>query len=68
MAFGTNNLAFRPGQDLLRIERTNVEACYETPVLRFQLSGLLDLAYAAKRRRLRRALALPEPDPAGQAC
>lgn len=46
----------------MRIERTNVEACYEEPVLRFQLSGLLDLAYAAKRRRLRRVLAFPRPD------
>ena len=54
--FGTNNRTFRPGQDLLRIERTNVEADYEPALLRFQLSGLMDLAYAPKRRRLERAL------------
>lgn len=56
-AFGTNNAAFRPGGDLLRIERTNVEAFYPPDVLRFQISGLLDLAYVPKRRRLRRSLA-----------
>lgn len=59
--FGTNNRVFRPGEDLLRIERTNVEADYEPALLRFQLSGLMDLAYARKRRRLARTLAPPSP-------
>jgi peptidoglycan/xylan/chitin deacetylase (PgdA/CDA1 family) len=56
VAFGTNNAVFRPGEHPLRIERTNVEAFYEPELLRFQLAGLLDLAYAPKRRRLRRQL------------
>jgi peptidoglycan/xylan/chitin deacetylase (PgdA/CDA1 family) len=57
-AFGTNHAPFAPGQDPLRIERTNVEASYEPSVLRFQLSVLPDLMYLPKRRRLRRALAV----------
>jgi peptidoglycan/xylan/chitin deacetylase (PgdA/CDA1 family) len=57
VALGTNNQPYRSGRDLLRIERTNVEAFYELELLRFQLCGVLDLAYAPKRRRLRRALA-----------
>jgi hypothetical protein len=56
-AFGTNHATFAPGQDPLRIERSNVEAFYEPDLFRFQLSILPYLAYAPKRRRLRRALA-----------
>jgi peptidoglycan/xylan/chitin deacetylase (PgdA/CDA1 family) len=56
-AFGTNNLPVRPGDDPLRIERTNLEAGYPLDLLRFQISGALDWLYAPKRRRLARRLA-----------
>jgi peptidoglycan/xylan/chitin deacetylase (PgdA/CDA1 family) len=55
-AFRTNNLPFRPGGDLLGIERTNIEAGYPLDVVRFQLSGLLDWIYAPKRQRVARRL------------
>jgi peptidoglycan/xylan/chitin deacetylase (PgdA/CDA1 family) len=55
-AFGTNNLPVRPGDDLLRIERTNLEAGWPLDVVRFQISGALDWMYAPKRRRLARRL------------
>jgi peptidoglycan/xylan/chitin deacetylase (PgdA/CDA1 family) len=55
--FGTNNQVWRRGADPRQIERTNVEAWLPPEVLRFQLSGVLDLVYAAKRRRLRRVFA-----------
>lgn len=56
-AFGTNNRVVRPGDDPLRIERTNLETGFPLDVLRFQISGLLDWIYAGKRRRLARRLA-----------
>lgn len=56
-AFRTNSLPFRPGGDLLRIERTNIEAGYPFDVVRFQLSGILDWLYAPKRGRIEQRLA-----------
>jgi peptidoglycan/xylan/chitin deacetylase (PgdA/CDA1 family) len=56
-SFSGDHATFSPGHDPLRIERSNVEAFFEPDVLRFQLSVLPDLAYAPKRRRVRRALA-----------
>lgn len=56
-AFGTNNLPVRPGDDLLRMQRTNLEAGYPLDVVRFQICGALDWLYAPKRRRLARRLA-----------
>ena len=52
----TNNKVFRPGDDLLRVQRSNIEAGWPLPVVRFLLSGFMDLYYAPKRRRLARAL------------
>lgn len=52
LAFGTNNRPFRPGDDPLAIERTNVEAHLPLDVVGFQVSGALDWMYAPKRRRL----------------
>lgn len=57
IAFGTNNRPVRPGDDPLRIERTNLEAGFPLDVLRLQISGVLDWMYAPKRRRLARRLA-----------
>ena len=56
-AFGTNNVPLRQWGDALWIERTNLEASYSLDLVGFQLSGLMDLAYRRKRRRLRTALA-----------
>jgi len=53
-SFMTNNAPLRPGDDPLHIQRTNVEAGWSLDVLRFQLSGVMDLAYAPKRRRVDR--------------
>jgi peptidoglycan/xylan/chitin deacetylase (PgdA/CDA1 family) len=56
-SFMTNNALFGPGDDPLHIQRTNLEADYPESVVGFQLSGLLDLFYAPKRRRVNRVTA-----------
>jgi len=53
----TNNQVFRPGNDLLQVQRSNVEAAWPLPVVRFLLSGFMDLYYRPKRLRIARALA-----------
>jgi peptidoglycan/xylan/chitin deacetylase (PgdA/CDA1 family) len=50
--FMTNNDPLRPGTDPLQIQRTNIEAGNPLPLVRFQLSGLMDLAYYPKRKRV----------------
>jgi len=52
--FMTNNAPLRPGDDPLHIQRTNLESAWSLDVLRFQLSGLMDVAYLPKRRRVNR--------------
>ena len=54
IGFMTNNALFRPGGDLLQIQRTNVEAHFPLPVARFQMTGFLDLVYLPKRKRVNR--------------
>jgi peptidoglycan/xylan/chitin deacetylase (PgdA/CDA1 family) len=58
----TNNQVFRPGDDLLQVQRSNIEAAWPLPVVRFLLSGFMDAYYAPKRRRLTRVLTR-EPAP-----
>ncbi len=53
----TNNQVFRPGDDLLQVQRSNVEAAWPLPVVRFLLSGFMDVYYAPKRRRVAGATA-----------
>ena len=53
----TNNQVFRPGGDLLQVQRSNIEAAWPLPVVRFLLSGFMDAYYAAKRRRVARVTA-----------
>ena len=53
-SFMTNHAPFRPGGDLHQIQRSNVEASYPLDLLRFQISGLMDLLYTPKRRRVDR--------------
>lgn len=53
-SFMTNNQIIRPGTDLLQLQRTNIEAHNSNKMVRFQLSGALDLLYWAKSRRVNR--------------
>ncbi len=48
----TNNAVVRRGTDPMQIQRTNIEAENPLALVKFQLSGILDLIYAAKRRRV----------------
>jgi peptidoglycan/xylan/chitin deacetylase (PgdA/CDA1 family) len=52
MSFMTNSRVIHPGDDPLQIQRTNIEAEYPLPLVRFQLSGLVDILYTGKRRRV----------------
>ncbi len=54
--FMTNLYPVLPGSSPIWIQRTNVEASWPLRDVRFYLSGVMDLAYAGKRRRLRRKL------------
>ena len=54
--FMTNLYPVLPGSSPIWIQRTNVEASWPIEQVRFYLSGVMDLAYAPKRRRLRRKL------------
>ena len=51
-SFMTNNFVIRPSTNALQLQRTNVEADNPLWLVRFQLSGILDLAYTGKRRRI----------------
>lgn len=50
--FMTNNAVIRPSENPLQLQRTNVEAENPLWLVRFQLSGLMDVFYAPKRRRV----------------
>lgn len=54
IGFMTNSDLFRPGADLLQIQRTNVESSYSPALVELHLSGLYDLFYRPKRRRVER--------------
>jgi peptidoglycan/xylan/chitin deacetylase (PgdA/CDA1 family) len=54
--FMTNLYPVLPGSSPIWIQRTNVEASWPLDEVRFYLSGVMDFAYAGKRRRLRRKL------------
>ena len=54
--FMTNLYPVVPRSSPIWIQRTNVEASWPIEQVRFYLSGMMDLAYAPKRRRLRRKL------------
>jgi peptidoglycan/xylan/chitin deacetylase (PgdA/CDA1 family) len=53
----TLNARIRPGDDPLRIQRTNVEADYPASLMRMSLSGIFDLLYLLRRRRINRLVA-----------
>ena len=56
-SFMTNNAVIRPGDDPLQLQRTNIEAENPLELVRFQLSGLMDVYYTGKRRRVNRLTA-----------
>ncbi len=51
-AFTTNTSVVRPGAAPLKIDRTHVESWFSASVVRLHLSGMMDLYYWPKRRRL----------------
>lgn len=51
-ALMTNAYPIRPGSDLHQIQRTNIEADWPLRIVRFQLSGFMDVLYTPKRRRV----------------
>lgn len=51
-SFMTNNAVITTGTNRLQLQRTNIEADDPLSLVRFQLSGLMDLFYASKRRRV----------------
>ena len=57
VGFMTNSAVIRSGTDPLQLQRTNVEVDYPPSLMRFQLSGFMDLLYTPKRRRVNRLTA-----------
>lgn len=58
-AFMTNNEIIRPFANPLQLQRTNLESHMPLELVRFQLSGLLDLAYTGKRARVNKLTSAP---------
>jgi peptidoglycan/xylan/chitin deacetylase (PgdA/CDA1 family) len=56
-AFTTNTCVARAGTPQLNICRTHIEPFFSHSLVRLQLSGMMDLYYRSKRRRLRSSLA-----------
>lgn len=51
-AFTTNTRVTRPGTSRLMIDRTHVEASFPPALVSLQVSGLMDLYYRSKRKRI----------------
>jgi peptidoglycan/xylan/chitin deacetylase (PgdA/CDA1 family) len=58
LSFMTNTANIRPDNDPLQLQRTNIEAENPLSLVRFQLSGFMDLAYLPKRRRVNKLTAV----------
>jgi len=56
----TNNAVITPSTCPLQLQRTNIEAEDPLWLVRFQLSGFMDVFYAGKRRRVNRLTAISE--------
>jgi peptidoglycan/xylan/chitin deacetylase (PgdA/CDA1 family) len=52
LSFMTNNQVIQHDTNPLQLQRTNIEASDPMAVVRFQLSGALDVAYRRKRQRV----------------
>ena len=59
-SFMTNSAVIRPATDSLQLQRTNVEAVYPLWLVRFQLSGFMDLLYMGKRSMVNRLTRIVE--------
>ncbi|MCH7709294.1 MAG: hypothetical protein IH884_12460, partial [Myxococcales bacterium] len=57
--FMTNSAVISSRTNPLQLQRANLESDDPPPIVRIQLSGLMDLMYAAKRRRVNRITAAP---------
>lgn len=55
-SFMTNNQVISSKSDRLWLQRTNIESTDGDDIVRFQLSGAMDLLYMPKRRRIARHL------------
>lgn len=53
-SFMTNLCPITAGTSPLQLQRTNIEASWSMPQVRFYMSGVMDVAYAPKRRRVNR--------------
>lgn len=58
LSFMTNTANIRPRTNPLQLQRTNIEAENPLSLVRFQLSGFMDLAYLPKRRRVNKLTAV----------
>jgi peptidoglycan/xylan/chitin deacetylase (PgdA/CDA1 family) len=56
-AFMNDSAPVVPETDPHQIQRTNIEASWSLDVVRFQLSGVMDILYLPKRNRVRRLTA-----------
>lgn len=52
VVFQTNNSKIQKSTNLINLDRTNIESSFSLYLVRFQLSGVLDLLYTAKRNRV----------------
>ncbi|MGI8812239.1 MAG: polysaccharide deacetylase family protein [Pyrinomonadaceae bacterium] len=57
LSFMTNTAVVRAGTNPLQLQRSNVEAENPLSLVKFQLSGLMDLLYTPKRRRVNKLTA-----------
>jgi peptidoglycan/xylan/chitin deacetylase (PgdA/CDA1 family) len=60
-AFTTNTCITRAGASRLKIDRTHLEAAFSAALVRLHLSGMMDLYYRPKRRRLDSRLSPASP-------
>lgn len=52
LSFMTNSAPILPNENLLQLQRSNIEAAMPGSMVRFSLSGLMDLRYRGKRNRV----------------
>lgn len=57
LGFMTNNAVIQMSTDPMQLQRTNIEASDPLWLVRFQLSGIMDMYYTSKRRRVNRLTA-----------
>jgi len=62
-SFTTNTRIIRPGDSMLKLDRTHIEADFPLPLVKLQMSGLMDIYYNRKRRRVAKLLV---PDYTGE--